>query len=112
MTERREDGDMILHDNNGIDMGLGHEFEGLSTCLIVANVPYSVFESTHGDRNVFEETFSDFGKADFIYLKSFKRVLVNYESSLSAAMAKLTLHFTDFKEQELKVYFRKVVDRF
>ena len=112
MTERRrEDGDVILHDN-GIDMGLGDEFEGLSTCLIVANVPYSVFESTHADRNVFEETFSDFGKADFIYLKSFKRVLVNYESSLSAAMAKLTLHFTDFKEQELKVYFRKVVVTF
>ncbi len=80
----------------------------LPSCLIVANVPDSVFESTQEDRDSFQQMFTNFGSAGFVYLKSFRRVLINYDSAISAALAKLTLHFTDFKERELKVFFKKV----
>ncbi len=82
--------------------------EDIPSCLIVACVPDTVFHSSEEDRSAFENKFTQFGNAGFVYLKSFRRVLVNYESPMSAAIAKLALHFTEFKEQELKVYFKKV----
>lgn len=97
------------YNDNGILDDESILVEGLTTCLIVANVPSSVFE--HGanmDHKIFENAFKEYGNARFTYLKSFKRVLVNFESSFSAAMAKIALHFTVFKERELKVYFKKV----
>ena len=99
-------------DNNGmVNENDCIEVEGLTTCLIVADVPTSVFQETesNSDRKIFEDIFKEYGNPHFIYLKSFKRVLVNFESSFSAAMAKIALHFTVFRENELKVYFKKVV---
>ena len=97
----------LINDKNGV-LNEGIEVEGLSTCLIVANVPSTVFDNAYDDREMFEKIFKEFGEASFIYLKSFKRILVNYGNSLSAAVAKIAMHFTVFKENELKVYFKKV----
>ena len=94
---------------NSNNLNTHEEDPDIPPCLIVANVPDSVFENTREDRRLFEKMFTNFGAACFVYLKSFRRVLINYESSGSAALAKLSLHFSDFKEQELKVYFRKVI---
>eukprot|EP00794_Sanderia_malayensis_P000524 gene524-1175_t len=81
----------------------------IPSCLIVTCVPDSVFANSNEDRNSFESMFAQFGTAGFVYLKSFRRVLINYQSPMSAALAKLSLHFTDFKENELKVYFKKTL---
>ena len=101
--------DISFDDNGIVNREGGIEVEGLTTCLIVADVPIGVFhEEAKNDRKIFENMFKEYGHANFIYLKSFKRVLVNFQSSFSAAMAKIALHFTVFREKELKVYFKKV----
>ena len=100
---------MSLNDNGILSREGSIEVDGLTTCLIVADVPICIFsEEAKNDRKVFEDMFKEYGPAKFVYLKSFKRVLVDFQSSFSAAMAKISLHFTIFKENELKVYFKKV----
>ena len=100
---------LSLDDNGIVGKESSIEVEGLTTCLIVADVPVGIFtDEAKNDRKVFEEMFKEYGPAKFIYLKSFKRVLVNFQSSFSAAMAKIALHFSIFREKELKVYFKQV----
>ena len=70
--------------------------------FLIRNIYLHIFQ------HEFEELFLCFGSASFTYLSSFGRVIVNYDNVASAALAKIQLHFTDYKDKELKVYFKEV----
>jgi len=91
---------------NGDQEVLGEEDWNIPSCLIVKDIPKEVFESPV-EKHEFEELFLCFGSASFTYLSSFGRVIVNYDNVASAALAKIQLHFTDYKDKELKVYFKE-----
>ena len=72
--------------------------------IFACNVHQDVF-NVDTVRKTFEQLFKIFGHAEFIYLPSFRRVRVNYETSQEAAQAKLQLHEKIFMERQIKVFF-------
>lgn len=82
----------------------------LPNTLIIANVDVSVYDEIEA-RNTFECLFREHGLADFQYLKSFRRVRVEYRSSVDAAKARITLHETDLFGKRIKCYFAQPVEK-
>ena len=80
------------------------EINSIPCVIFACNVHQDVF-NVDQVREEFESIFEVFGPPEFIYLPSFRRVRVNYESPQEAARAKIALHGSEFKEQAVKVYF-------
>ncbi|XP_013393406.1 calcipressin-1-like [Lingula anatina] len=83
------------------------DLSDLPTALIVANLDERIFDNKD-EKEKFEAIFKNFEEsASFQYLKSFRRVRVNYSSPLIAATARITLEQLQVEicDKELKVYF-------
>ncbi|KAL1453379.1 hypothetical protein WDU94_007519 [Cyamophila willieti] len=79
--------------------------EQLPKSLIITNLNSDVF----GDETLKEQIetlLSQFGKVKSLqYLKSFRRMRVNYETSASASKARINLHQSHFAGTKINVYF-------
>ena len=82
----------------------------LPNTLIITNVDDSVYDEIEA-RNTFECLFREHGLANFQYLKSFRRVRVEYRSSVDAAKAHITLHETELFGKRIKCYFAQPVEK-
>ncbi|XP_003746523.1 calcipressin-2 [Galendromus occidentalis] len=94
-----------------VDDGQLDDLEDLPTSIIVTNMEPGVFRNLDL-RNDFESIFRNFdGDATFQYLKSFRRVRVNFTSSQAAAEARIQCHDLKFGENRLACYFAQHVDK-
>uniref|UniRef100_A0A8D9BNA5 Protein sarah n=1 Tax=Cacopsylla melanoneura TaxID=428564 RepID=A0A8D9BNA5_9HEMI len=79
--------------------------EQLPKSLIITNMNSDIF----GDEELKEQIetlLSQFGKVKSLqYLKSFRRMRVNYETSPSASKARINLHQSQFAGTKINVYF-------
>lgn len=86
-----------------------NEFDDLPKSVIVTNIPSEVF----GDEKLKKEledlfrTFSD--NITFQWLRSFKRLRVNYDSPVVAANARVRLHQFPFHNSSINCYFAQPV---
>ncbi|KAG5679754.1 hypothetical protein PVAND_009294 [Polypedilum vanderplanki] len=83
--------------------------DDLPTSLIVTNIHSEVFHSDELKaeiENVFRE-FSD--EVTFQWLKSFRRLRVNYDNALSAANARIRLHQYRVNKSVINCYFAQPV---
>lgn len=86
-----------------------NEFDDLPKSVIVTNIPSEVF----GDEKLKKEledlfrTFSD--NITFHWLRSFKRLRVNYDSPVAAANARVRLHQFPFHNSAINCYFAQPV---
>lgn len=87
------------------------DLEDLPTSLIVTNMEPGVFSNMELRRE-FEAVFRTFDEnATFQYLKSFRRVRVNFTSPQAAAEARIRCHEVKFGENRLACYFAQHVDK-
>ncbi|KAJ8350956.1 hypothetical protein SKAU_G00260860 [Synaphobranchus kaupii] len=78
-------------------------------CLIATLADLEVF-STPESQASFEALFRSFdAEATFQYFKSFRRVRVNFATTLAAAEARAMLHKSEFKGKELRLHFAQSV---
>ncbi|CAG9765189.1 unnamed protein product [Ceutorhynchus assimilis] len=85
------------------------ELDGLPLSLIVTNVNESVFNSADKKRdleNLFKIYDSD---VTFQWLKSFRRLRVNFTTPLAAATARIQLHQYPFQDSIITCYFAQPV---
>lgn len=79
--------------------------ESLPKSLIITNLNPEVFKDDSLKEQI-EDLLSTFGKpVSFQYLKSFRRMRVNYESSAGASKARINLHQSVFASARINVYF-------
>ncbi|KAI5698972.1 protein sarah isoform X2 [Diaphorina citri] len=79
--------------------------EQLPKSLIITNLNPDLFKDDALKEQI-ETLLSQFGKPkSFQYLKSFRRMRVNYESSAAAAKARINLHQSVFASSKINVYF-------
>ncbi|CAG9132741.1 unnamed protein product [Plutella xylostella] len=85
------------------------DFDDLPKSVIVTNIHSEVFASESLKKELEElfRTFSD--KATFQWLRSFRRLRVNYDSPLAAASARVQLHLFQFYSSSINCYFAQPV---
>ncbi|CAK1555141.1 unnamed protein product [Leptosia nina] len=85
------------------------EFDDLPKSVIVTNIHSDVFsdEKLKKELEALFRTFSD--NITFQWLKSFKRLRVNYDSPLAAANARVQLHQLPFHNTSINCYFAQPV---
>nr|CAB3265491.1 calcipressin-1-like [Phallusia mammillata] len=76
----------------------------IPTILYACNVHESVYTSEN-QRRAFEDLFCGIGPAQFIYLPSFRRVRINYETAQQATEARISLDQICFCGQSIGLYF-------
>ncbi|XP_030754026.1 protein sarah [Sitophilus oryzae] len=85
------------------------EYEGLPSSLIVTNIHDSVFNSEDKKRDL-ENLFKWYDPdVTFQWLKSFRRLRVNFLTPLAAATARVELHQYKFNESIITCYFAQPV---
>ncbi|XP_022909113.1 protein sarah [Onthophagus taurus] len=85
------------------------EFDDLPSSLIVTNIHDTVFTNAEKKEEV-EELFRVFDpKVTFQWLRSFRRVRVNFETPLAAASARVQLHQYKINESVITCYFAQPV---
>ncbi len=103
-----DDIDRDLHDpatsDGNINGNEGEDGLDLPTVLIITNVDGSVFNEIDA-KNTFENAFKEHRLAEFCYLKNFRRARIEYNSSLEAAKARISLHETELCGTRIKCYF-------
>lgn len=83
--------------------------EELPKSIIVTNVDLAVFDD-ETTKNEFESLFQDTETPlAFHYLRSFRRVRVDFASNLAASRAKHSLHMTPIGDNFIHCYFIQVV---
>lgn len=91
------------------DRASDDEFEDLPTSLIVTNIHDSVFISSEKKEEL-EDLFREFDpKVTFQWLRSFKRLRVNFQTPLAAASARIQLHQYSINESVITCYFAQPV---
>uniref|UniRef100_A0A1Y1M3Y4 Protein sarah n=1 Tax=Photinus pyralis TaxID=7054 RepID=A0A1Y1M3Y4_PHOPY len=123
--ELNQDDDIIINDQDGLpnvhpnllaeaavdspDRTTDDEFEDLPTSLIVTNIHDDVF--INPDRKTeLEELFRMYdSEVTFQWLRSFKRLRVNFQTPLAAASARIQLHQYPIKESVITCYFAQPV---
>ncbi|CAH0553379.1 unnamed protein product [Brassicogethes aeneus] len=128
MAESNEDmneEDIIINDQDGlpnvhpnlcneteVDSPEHHtddEFEDLPTSLIVTNIHDAVFES-QDKKQEFENLFRIYDpEVTFQWLRSFRRLRVNFRTPLAAASARIELHQYKVNESIITCYFAQPV---
>lgn len=85
------------------------EFDDLPKSVIVTNIHSNVFADENLKKEMEElfRTFSD--NVTFQWLRSFKRLRVNYDSPLAAANARIQLHQYQFYDSCINCYFAQPV---
>ncbi|KAH8295292.1 hypothetical protein KR018_009698 [Drosophila ironensis] len=85
-------------------------FDDLPTSIIVTNIHSEVFASPEL-KNAMEELFRTFSdSATFQWLRSFRRLRVNYDNAIAAANARIKLHQYEFnKRTVITCYFAQPV---
>ncbi|XP_055375243.1 protein sarah [Condylostylus longicornis] len=93
--------------NNDIDP---YNFDDLPTSIIVTNIHSEVFTNDKL-KNEMEDLFRKFSeKCTFQWLKSFRRLRVNYDNAISAANARIQLHQYEFHNKSvITCYFAQPV---
>lgn len=83
--------------------------DDLPTSIIVTNIHSEVFtnEELKADMENLFRTFSE--SVTFHWLKSFKRLRVNFDSAIAAASARLQLHQYQFSKSVISCYFAQPV---
>lgn len=83
--------------------------DDLPTSIIVTNIHSEVFvsEDLKAEMEALFRTFSD--AATFHWLKSFKRLRVNFDTSMAAANARVQLHQYQFHNSVISCYFAQPV---
>lgn len=113
MEEDEDDSKMIINaiDNLKDTEDLGDSLddlindETLPKSLIITNLNPDVFQDDTLKEQI-QNLLSTFGKpVSFQYLKSFRRMRVNYESSAAASKARINLHQSVFASTRINVYF-------
>ncbi|XP_066245636.1 protein sarah [Euwallacea similis] len=85
------------------------ELDGLPSSLIVTNIHDSVFSSSEKKRD-FEDLFKLYDpEVTFQWLKSFRRLRVNFTTPLAAATARIQLHQYKFQDSIITCYFAQPV---
>ncbi|XP_050531647.1 protein sarah [Daktulosphaira vitifoliae] len=83
--------------------------EDLPTSLIITNVDPAIFKDDDLKKEI-EMMFSKFGEILSVqYFRSFKRIRVNYSTSLSAANARIQMHQIRFYDTVINCYFAQPV---
>lgn len=96
----------IDEENEGVDED---SLEDLPTSIIVTNIHSDVFNSDEL-KSEMEALFKVFAEtATFQWLKSFKRLRVNYDNAIAAANARVQLHQYQFKDSVITCYFAQPV---
>lgn len=80
------------------------DFTGLPNEIFICKVSEKVFNDESLKKD-FESLCQIFGNARFIYLPSFRRVRIAYDSSVEAGRAKLALHNTKYLDSVIEVYY-------
>ncbi|XP_055631166.1 protein sarah [Toxorhynchites rutilus septentrionalis] len=94
------------NESNPVDDGL---LEDLPTSIIVTNIHSEVFASVELKARM-EELFKTFSEnATFQWLKSFRRLRVNYDTALAAANARIQLHQYQFGKSIITCYLAQPV---
>lgn len=85
------------------------DFEDLPKSIIVTNIRSDIFADEKLKREMEDlfKTFSD--DATFQWLRSFRRLRVNYDSAVAAANARVQLHQYEFYESRINCYFAQPV---
>lgn len=84
-------------------------FDDLPTSLIVTNIHSEVFVNDDMKAEI-EELFRQFSNnVSFYWLKSFRRLRVNYDCALSAANARIQLHQFKISNSQISCYFAQPV---
>lgn len=84
-------------------------FDDLPTSIIVTNIHSEVF-NTDQIKQEMEDLFRTFSEsATFQWLKSFKRLRVNFDSTVAAANARIQLHQYPFYNSTINCYFAQPV---
>nr|CAI5859899.1 unnamed protein product [Callosobruchus analis] len=85
------------------------EWEDLPTSLIVTNIHDSVFNSPDKKREL-EELFRNYDSGvTFQWLRSFRRLRVNFQSAYAAVSARVQLHQFKFNDSVITCYFAQPV---
>ncbi|GLH05310.1 Protein sarah [Gryllus bimaculatus] len=83
--------------------------EDLPTSLIVTNLDSAIFKN-EAKKKELEMLFARFGEpASFQFLRSFRRLRVNYKCPAAAARARVQLHQTRFGDTIINCYFAQPV---
>ncbi|CAO1416383.1 unnamed protein product [Diamesa serratosioi] len=84
-------------------------FDDLPTSIIVTNIHSEVFVSEELKKEM-EDLFRAFSESvTFHWLKSFRRLRVNYENAVSAANARIQLHQYKINKSTINCYFAQPV---
>lgn len=90
-------------------LGVSGEEDELPKSIIVTNVDLSVFDSVEVKAN-FEAMFREYEpNATFHYLRSFRRVRVDFEAHPAASSAKLSLDGTPMGNNVIHCYFLQIL---
>lgn len=127
MTETHEDKDKLMFDENifiNPADGLSNQhpaipdndsdddsdtFDDLPTSIIVTNIHSDVFFNDELKEKM-EDLFKMFSdNASFLWLKSFRRLRVNFDSGVAAANARLQLHQYKFGKSNITCFFAQPV---
>lgn len=117
--------DIIINDQDGLpnvhpnllaeaavdspDRGTDDEFEDLPTSVIVTNIHDNVFINSDKKREL-EDLFRIYdADVTFQWLRSFKRLRVNFQTPFAAASARIQLHQYRINESVITCYFAQPV---
>lgn len=102
--------EMDLEDENSLKGGDSDTFDDLPTSIIVTNIHSEVF-ITDDMKAEMETLFRNFSEnVTFQWLKSFRRLRVNYDNAISAANARIKLHQYEFNQKTvINCYFAQPV---
>ncbi|GLV31838.1 sarah [Carabus blaptoides fortunei] len=103
-------GDARRRDSTSSGDHTDNELEDLPTSLIVTNIQDAVFASEERKREM-EELFRQFGdeQITFQWLRSFRRLRVNFQTPTAAASARVQLHQYKINESVINCYFAQPV---
>ncbi|XP_065169770.1 protein sarah [Atheta coriaria] len=96
-------------DTEGLENEAEDEFDDLPSSLIVTNIHDSVFVQPDKKKEM-EDLFRLFDEAvTFQWLRSFRRLRVNFVTTLAAANARVQLHQHKLNESTISCYFAQPV---
>lgn len=100
---------MVDLDQEGASQEEIDDFEDLPKSVIVTNIHSNIF-ADEKLKSEMEDLFRTFSKnTTFQWLRSFRRLRVNYDSPLSAANARIQLHQYQFYNSCINCYFAQPV---